>query len=24
LSYQGISDEVAKNFMDRHGLASWP
>jgi hypothetical protein len=23
LSYQGISDEVAKNFMDRHGLASW-
>jgi hypothetical protein len=22
LSYQGISDEVAKNFMDRHGLAS--
>jgi hypothetical protein len=22
-SYQGISDEVAKNFMDRHGLASW-
>jgi hypothetical protein len=24
LSYQGISDEVAKEFMDRHGLASWP
>jgi hypothetical protein len=23
LSYQGISDEVAKNFMDRYGLASW-
>jgi hypothetical protein len=23
LSYQGISDDVAKNFMDRHGLASW-
>jgi hypothetical protein len=23
LSYQGIADEVAKNFMDRHGLASW-
>jgi hypothetical protein len=23
LSYQGISDEVAKNFMDRHGVASW-
>jgi hypothetical protein len=23
LSYQGISDEVAKNFMDRHGLPSW-
>src|SRR6201986_980128 len=23
LSYQGISDEVAKGFMDRHGLASW-
>jgi hypothetical protein len=23
LSYQGISDEVAKNFIDRHGLASW-
>ena len=23
LSYQGISDEVARNFMDRHGLASW-
>jgi hypothetical protein len=23
LSYQGISDEVAKKFMDRHGLASW-
>jgi hypothetical protein len=23
LNYQGISDEVAKNFMDRHGLASW-
>jgi hypothetical protein len=23
LSYQGISDEVAKNFMDLHGLASW-
>jgi hypothetical protein len=23
LSYQGISDQVAKNFMDRHGLASW-
>jgi hypothetical protein len=23
LSYQGISDEVAKSFMDRHGLASW-
>jgi hypothetical protein len=23
LSYQGISDEVATNFMDRHGLASW-
>jgi hypothetical protein len=23
LSYQGISDEIAKNFMDRHGLASW-
>jgi hypothetical protein len=23
LSYQGISDEVAKNFMDQHGLASW-
>jgi hypothetical protein len=23
LSYQGISDEVAKNFMDRHGFASW-
>ena len=23
LSYQGISDEVAKNFMDRHGLATW-
>jgi hypothetical protein len=23
LSYQGISDEVAKTFMDRHGLASW-
>jgi hypothetical protein len=23
MSYQGISDEVAKNFMDRHGLASW-
>jgi hypothetical protein len=23
LSYQGISDELAKNFMDRHGLASW-
>jgi hypothetical protein len=23
LSYQGISDEVAKNFMDRHSLASW-
>jgi hypothetical protein len=22
LSYQGISDEVAKSFMDRHGLAS--
>jgi hypothetical protein len=22
LSYQGISEEVAKNFMDRHGLAS--
>src|SRR5262249_48233005 len=22
LSYQGISDEVAKNFMDRYGLAS--
>src|ERR1700754_3574919 len=23
LGYQGIADEVAKNFMDRHGLASW-
>jgi hypothetical protein len=23
LSYQGISDEVAKSFMDRHGIASW-
>jgi hypothetical protein len=23
LGYQGISDEVAKSFMDRHGLASW-
>jgi hypothetical protein len=23
LSYQGISDEVAKSFMDRHGFASW-
>jgi hypothetical protein len=23
LSYQGISDEVAKKFLDRHGLASW-
>jgi hypothetical protein len=23
LSYQGISDEVAESFMDRHGLASW-
>ena len=23
LSYQGISDEVAKEFMDRYGLASW-
>src|SRR6201985_1263390 len=23
LSYQGISDEVAKNFMDRYGPASW-
>jgi hypothetical protein len=23
LSYQGISDEVAKNFMDRYGIASW-
>jgi hypothetical protein len=23
LSYQGISDEVAKSIMDRHGLASW-
>jgi hypothetical protein len=23
LSYRGISDEVATNFMDRHGVASW-
>src|SRR5580693_6235616 len=23
LSYQSISDEVAKNFMDCHGLPSW-
>ena len=23
LSYQGISDEVAKSIMDRHGLATW-
>jgi hypothetical protein len=23
LSYQGISDEVAQGFMDRHGLATW-
>jgi hypothetical protein len=23
LSYQGISDEVAENYIDRHGLASW-
>jgi hypothetical protein len=23
LSYQGISDAVAKKFMDRHGLATW-
>jgi hypothetical protein len=23
LSYQGISDQVASDYMDRHGLATW-